>query len=74
MMRRFFQDACPLTRRVCTLLRPAAATAAAAAAPAFLHSAPREEAARFPSNLYNRVERIILVRHGQSLGNVDEGT
>ena len=28
----------------------------------------------FPANHYNRVERIILVRHGESLGNVDETT
>lgn len=27
---------------------------------------------RFPSHQYNRVERIILVRHGESLGNIDE--
>lgn len=28
----------------------------------------------FPANQFNRVERFILVRHGESLGNVDEAT
>ena len=28
----------------------------------------------YPANQYNRVERIILVRHGQSEGNTDEST
>ena len=30
--------------------------------------------APFPTNQYNRAERIILVRHGQSAGNIDEST
>ena len=28
----------------------------------------------FPNNQYNRAKRIILVRHGESMGNVDEST
>jgi broad specificity phosphatase PhoE len=28
----------------------------------------------YPNNQYNRAKRIILIRHGESLGNVDEAT
>ena len=79
MMRNFFKAVCPLTRATrfsCFAASPGSARSVAtnpAAARKAAHDAAAVSA-RFPSNQYNRVERIILVRHGQSLGNVDEST